>query len=136
MSRDPRPLPQPAEAEPSLAALLRERALACSPRLLAGQAVAGVVLNGMLAAVQPDRWGIALLGALTVSLHGLWGLAVQRTGTDACNADDEGEDVGGAAATRSLGWWRVRRVAAVTGSLSALALLWSGTVVLLGRWIS
>jgi hypothetical protein len=136
MSSDQHVVPHAADGPAPLALLLRERALASSPRFIAGQAAAGVVLNGLLAVTHPDRWGIALLGGATVALHALWAVAVQRTIPDPAVTELPDELPDEALATRGHGWWRVRRVAAVTGSLSALALLWAGTVVLLGRWIS
>lgn len=130
MSSDPRLVPQPGHGEQPLAQLLRERALESSPRLLAGQAAAGAALNGLLAVVQPDRWGLALLGALTVGLHAIWSMSVQRTDAMESSEASDASDV------RTRVWRRVRRVTALAGSLSALALLWTGSVLLLGRWIS
>ena len=119
---DPRTALQPQpDPEESVAELLRSRALASSPRLLAGQALAGVALNVTVLVWHPNRWGIATAALATIALHALWSLAVQRT-VDA--------------QAHARGWWRLRRVAAIGASAAALLTLWFASLILLGRWIS
>ncbi len=132
----------------SLGELLRSRALASSPRLLIGQAVAGVALNASVIVWHPERWGIATAAVATLALHALWSVAVQRT-----TADDEplghGDDALVVHADHTdhtlreesphrerRGWWRVRRASAIVASACALLLLWFVCMMLLGRLMS
>jgi hypothetical protein len=107
---------EPATDE-SLGELLRSRALASSPRLLIGQAVAGVALNAAVLVWHPERWGIATAAMATVALHALWSVAVQRVD----------------ARPELRGWRYVRRAAAVSASTAALLLLWFVCMMLVGR---
>ena len=143
---DPRTALQPQpEPDESVAELLRSRALASSPRLLAGQAVAGAALNVAVLVWHPNRWGIAAAAMATIVLHALWSLAVRRTSdavTPSSWSDEESSEASEQSThsespqTRARGWWRVRRAAAIAASASALLTLWFATLILLGRWIS
>ncbi len=134
----------------SLGELLRSRALASSPRLLIGQAVAGVALNAAVFAWHPERWGIATAAVATLALHALWSVAVQRTTAEdepASHGDDALVIPADLAHTdlalprespprQPRGWWRVRRASAIGASASALLLLWFACMMLLGRLMS
>jgi len=104
--------------EASLADLMRDRALALPTRVIVGQGAAAVALSGAMATFDSTRWGIAMLTGVTVSAHALWSVAVQRTTPPS-------------SATR--GWTALRRVAAVIGTSSALALLFASCIALLGH---
>lgn len=113
----PAPTPSSREEAP-LAVLLRERALALPGRVIVGQGVAAVALSGAMAAFDPGRWGIAVLAGVTVSMHALWSVAVQRTTPSVPEA---------------RGWALLRRAAAVVGTVSAVVLLVATSIALLGH---
>lgn len=104
--------------EPSLAELMRKRALALPTWMVVGQGAAAVALSGSMAAFDTNRWGIALLTGITVSMHALWSVTVQRTTPPANHA---------------RGWTMLRRVAAAVGTGSALAVLFASSIALLGH---
>jgi hypothetical protein len=97
---------------------MRDRALALPARLILAQGAAAVALSGAMAVFDPGRWGIAMLAGLTVSMHALWSVAVQRTTPPPPHA---------------RGWVLLRRAAAVIGTGTALALLFASSIALLGH---
>lgn len=101
-----------------LAELMRQRALGLPARIIVAQGAAAVALSGAMAAFEPARWGIAVLVGTTVSMHALWSLAVKRTTPPTPDA---------------RGWPLLRRVAALVGTGSALALLFASGIALLGH---
>ncbi len=111
------------DPEETLAELLRSRALASSPRLLIGQAIAGVALNSAVMVWHPDRWGIATAAMVTVAAHALWSLSVQRTGDwepsfiQISERDDSTEVLPTGDVRRTgRGWWLLRRASSLAGS--------------------
>jgi hypothetical protein len=121
----------------SLGDLLRSRALASSPRWLAGQLTAGVLLNGALLSWYPKSWAIATAALAAVALHALWSVALRRTMTaEPVAAWDAHAPEGDQTQNAAHGWWRVRRFAAFGASASALVLLWFVCMIMLGRLMS
>ncbi len=120
------------DANASLAELLRARALTNSPQWLFGQLCTGVAINSALLVWFPKGWGIATAGMATVLLHALWSVAVRKTETAFAHHADERIPTDAV----SVGWWRVRRLTAVTSAASALVLLWFVCLFMLGRLMS
>ncbi len=121
----------------SLPELLRSRAVSSSPRLLVGQAIAGVTLNAAVLAWHPDRWGIASAAMVTIALNALWSVSVQRTGDTAAPIGSAHYSINlNAPGIARRGWWLVRRASAFAASASALLVLWFVCMMLLGRMIS
>lgn len=153
MSDDRTALQTVGDTNESLGELLRSRALASSPRLLAGQAIAGIGINAAVLLWHPKHWGIATAAFATIALHALWSFAVLRTDdvefandedeantADTATDEDKEEFANNANSsddnTRSTAWWRVRQFSAIGASASALALLWFVCMMLLGRLMS
>lgn len=129
MSQSGNTLPARSDSNASLGELLRERALTSSPQWLFGQVVTGVAINAALLVWFPKGWGIASAGLATVLLHAIWSVAVRRTSVDAFVEGELEPDV-------SAGWWRVRKLSAITSAASALVLMWFICLFMLGRLIS
>jgi uncharacterized membrane protein YraQ (UPF0718 family) len=115
---DQAPLEETPLSDTPLADALRDRALALSSRTIVVQGVAAVALSGAMALFRPERLSVAVLVGATVSMHALWSLAVQRTAADAPIAP---------------AWHRLRLTAALLGTGSALALLFTSALALLGH---
>ncbi len=124
-------------ADESLGELLRDRALASSPRLLLGQALAGVALNAAVLEWHPHRWGIATATVAAIVLHALWSMSVQRTSEEVLPAESDDEDEAHNVELASHArWWHIRRASAIGASVSALIAFWFACMMLLGRLMS
>jgi hypothetical protein len=125
----------------SLAALLRDRALAASPVALVAQLGGGLLLNAASLYWHPEAWPVPVLTGFMLVAHAGWAYAVQCEAREAMPVDDdaalEGEgdvpahELAPLASDPSV-WW-LRRVSAGLGVLSLIGLFAVLGIGLLGR---